>query len=355
MTDKFHGQKFLVRKNGLVLATPLLAVLVLVEVTDIIFAVDSIPAIFAVTDEVFLVFTANAFAILGLRAMYFLLADLIHRFIYLKIGLALVLIWVGIKMLLKIDIYYIPTPLSLGVIATILGVSIGASLWATRGQARQAPAGPAHSPFGTASAAEMAELEPLWRRGRGREQNHDGGPAGRRRGSRRRPARPSRASPSREGALVTDSPQLPDPPAPLRPAWTFLTNHGHVLLAVAADPHARVTDIAARVGITPRATLQILKDLEDSGYLHRRRDGRRTSYAIEPHQHFRHPAAASREIDGLIGLFRTRCDALHRTPTPPGGPARGRCGGRNPRKTGGYDVMRPAWGPICSGSGWCVK
>ena len=148
------------------LATPLLAVLVLIEVTDIIFAVDSIPAIFAVTDEVFLVFTANAFAILGLRAMYFLLADLIHRFIYLKIGLALVLIWVGIKMLLKIDIYYIPTPLSLAVIATILGVSIGASLWATRGQARKAPAAPVNPPFGTATPAEIAELEPLWRRAR---------------------------------------------------------------------------------------------------------------------------------------------------------------------------------------------
>ena len=142
MTDDFHGQRFLIRRNGVLLATPLLAVLVLVEVTDIIFAVDSIPAIFAVTDEVFLVFTANAFAILGLRAMYFLLADLIHRFIYLKIGLALVLIWVGIKMLLKIDIYYIPTPLSLAVIATILGVSIGASLWATRGQGRRAPTAP---------------------------------------------------------------------------------------------------------------------------------------------------------------------------------------------------------------------
>ena len=166
MTDKFHGQKFLVRKKGLVLATPLLAVLALVEVTDIIFAVDSIPAIFAVTDEVFLVFTANAFAILGLRAMYFLLADLMHRFIYLKIGLALVLIWVGIKMLLKIDIYYIPTPLSLGVIAFILAVAIGASLWATRGQERKAPAGPAHAPFGTATADELAELEPLWRRRR---------------------------------------------------------------------------------------------------------------------------------------------------------------------------------------------
>ena len=87
------------------------------------------------------------------------------------------------------------------------------------------------------------------------------------------------------------------------PSWTFLTNHGHVLLAVAADPEARVTDLAAKVGITPRSVLQILKDLEDGGYLHRRRDGRRTRYAIEPHQHFRHPADAHREIDGLIGLF----------------------------------------------------
>jgi hypothetical protein len=72
---------------------------------------------------------------------------------------------------------------------------------------------------------------------------------------------------------------------------------------VAADPHARITDIAARVGITPRSTLQILKDLEDGGYLHRVRAGRRTSYAIEPHQHFRHPATANWEIDGLLGLF----------------------------------------------------
>ncbi|HEX9229744.1 MAG TPA: TerC family protein [Arthrobacter sp.] len=164
MTDDFHGQRFLIRRNGAVLATPLLAVLVLVEVTDIIFAVDSIPAIFAVTDEVFLVFTANAFAILGLRAMYFLLADLIHRFVYLKIGLALVLIWVGLKMLLKVDIYYIPTPLSLAVIAAILGVSIGASLWATRGQGRRAPAAPVNPPFGAASPEEIATLEPLWRR-----------------------------------------------------------------------------------------------------------------------------------------------------------------------------------------------
>ncbi|KRE79367.1 TerC family protein [Arthrobacter sp. Soil763] len=165
MTNDFHGQRFLVRKQGVLLATPLLAVLALIEFTDIIFAVDSIPAIFAVTDEVFLVFTANAFAILGLRAMYFLLADLIHRFVYLKVGLALVLIWVGIKMLLKVDLYYIPTPLSLAVIALILGASIGMSLWATRGQGRKAPPAPANPPFGTATAEEIAGLEPLWRRG----------------------------------------------------------------------------------------------------------------------------------------------------------------------------------------------
>ena len=113
---------------------------------------------------------------------------------------------------------------------------------------------------------------------------------------------------------MTDFPPVPEkgaekdtepapPPAPPRPAWTFLTNHGHVLLSVAADPQARITDIAAKVGITPRATLQILKDLEDGGYLHRIRAGRRTRYAIEPHRHFRHPATANWEIDGLIGLF----------------------------------------------------
>ena len=104
-----------------------------------------------------------------------------------------------------------------------------------------------------------------------------------------------------EGPEEGPEPHLP--PAPARPTWTLLTNHGHVLLAVAADPQARITDIAARVGITPRSTLQILKDLEDGGYLHRIRAGRRTSYAIEPHQHFRHPTTATWEIDGLIGLF----------------------------------------------------
>jgi DNA-binding MarR family transcriptional regulator len=88
-----------------------------------------------------------------------------------------------------------------------------------------------------------------------------------------------------------------------RPSWTFLTNHGHVLLAVAADPDARVADIAARVGVTPRAALAILRDLDDGGYLVRHRHGRRTRYEIRPHQHFRHPATAAHEVDGLIALL----------------------------------------------------
>ncbi|PWW22250.1 tellurite resistance protein TerC [Geodermatophilus normandii] len=166
MTDAYHGQRFLVRRGGVLLATPLLAVLVLVEASDVVFAVDSIPAIFAVTDEPFLVFTANAFALLGLRAMYFLLADLVHRFVYLKVGLALVLVWVGVKMLLKVDVLYVPTALSLAVIVTILGVSIVASLRATRGQGRRALETSAAPPFRMASAEETASVEPLWRRRR---------------------------------------------------------------------------------------------------------------------------------------------------------------------------------------------
>ena len=162
MTDAYHGQRFLIRRAGAVVATPLLAVLVLVEVTDIIFAVDSIPAIFAVTSEPFLVFTANAFAILGLRAMYFLLADLVHRFVYLKLGLSAVLVWVGIKMLL-LDVVKIPTTVSLAVVASIIAVAVAASLIATRGQPRTmvtaAPAGA----FRLATEEELAQAQPLWR------------------------------------------------------------------------------------------------------------------------------------------------------------------------------------------------
>ena len=131
MTDDWNDGHLFARVNGKRVATPLLMVLVLVEVTDIIFAVDSIPAIFAVTRETFLVFSSNAFAILGLRALYFLLADLVHRFVYLKVGLSLVLVWVGVKMLL-LDVVKIPSTLSLGVVLAVIAGSIVLSLRATR-------------------------------------------------------------------------------------------------------------------------------------------------------------------------------------------------------------------------------
>jgi tellurite resistance protein TerC len=108
-------------------ATPLLLVLVLVEITDLIFAVDSIPAIFAITTDPFIVLTSNVFAILGLRAMYFLLADMADRFSLLKYGLALVLMFIGVKMML-IDLFKIPVMVSLGVVAAIIVTSVVLSL-----------------------------------------------------------------------------------------------------------------------------------------------------------------------------------------------------------------------------------
>lgn len=149
-TDEYHGQRFWIRRNGVLLATPLLAVLVIVEVTDIIFAVDSIPAIFAVTQEPFLVFASNAFAILGLRAMYFLLADLMHRFVYLKLGLSFVLVWVGIKMIVSHAWVTIPTLLSLGIVVAIITASVVASLLATRSQPDEAAADAAAEEAGDA-------------------------------------------------------------------------------------------------------------------------------------------------------------------------------------------------------------
>ena len=131
MLPEYRGQKFFIREGGRLWATPLLAVLIVVETTDVIFAIDSIPAIFAVTREPFLVFTSNAFAILGLRALYFLLAGMMHRFVYLKYGLAGILVFVGAKMLLS-DIYKVPIWISLAVIALLVGVSVVASLRATR-------------------------------------------------------------------------------------------------------------------------------------------------------------------------------------------------------------------------------
>ena len=131
MLPEYRGQKFFIREGGRLWATPLLAVLIAVETTDVIFAIDSIPAIFAVTREPFLVFTSNAFAILGLRALYFLLAGMMHRFVYLKYGLAGILVFVGAKMLLS-DIYKVPIWISLAVISVLVGVSVVASLRATR-------------------------------------------------------------------------------------------------------------------------------------------------------------------------------------------------------------------------------
>jgi tellurite resistance protein TerC len=127
MTDEYHGQRFFVRQGVRWVATPMLAVLVAIETTDVVFAVDSIPAIFAVTDEPFLVFTSNAFAILGLRALYFLLAGMMGRFVYLKTGLAAILLFVGAKMLLT-EVWKVPIALSLLVIASILAVAVVASL-----------------------------------------------------------------------------------------------------------------------------------------------------------------------------------------------------------------------------------
>jgi tellurite resistance protein TerC len=144
ITNAYHGQRFFVREQGhrksRLMATPLFVVLALVETTDLIFAVDSIPAIFAVTQEPFIVYSSNVFAILGLRALYFLLADVIHRFHYLKAGLSTVLVFVGLKML-AIDVYKLPVGISLGVIAVVLGVSIVASwFWPRPAQEHARPA-----------------------------------------------------------------------------------------------------------------------------------------------------------------------------------------------------------------------
>ncbi len=127
ITRELHGERFFVMQDGLRYATPLFLALVLVEISDLIFAVDSIPAIFAITTDPFVVLTSNVFAILGLRSMYFLLADAADRFSLLKYGLAMVLMFIGVKMIL-IDVYKIPVGFSLAVVAVILGSSIAMSL-----------------------------------------------------------------------------------------------------------------------------------------------------------------------------------------------------------------------------------
>jgi len=150
LTPDFHGRHFLVRVDGKLLATPLLLVLVLVEFTDLIFAVDSIPAIFGITRDPFLVFTSNIFAVLGLRSMYFLLAAVIERFYLLKYGLALILSFIGVKMLGE-PWFHVDIMVSLAIVVVTLALSIAVSLvWPEqeRGPAITQPEGKTGSIFG---------------------------------------------------------------------------------------------------------------------------------------------------------------------------------------------------------------
>jgi tellurite resistance protein TerC len=133
VTSDYREGHFFLREQGKLWATPLFLVLVLVETTDLVFAVDSIPAIFAVTADPFLVYTSNIFAILGLRSLYFLLAGVMQKFIYLKLGLSAILVFVGTKMTIT-DLYKIPSFVSLLVVAALLAAAIAASLWKTRNQ-----------------------------------------------------------------------------------------------------------------------------------------------------------------------------------------------------------------------------
>jgi tellurite resistance protein TerC len=156
MTPDYRGQRFFVRARslpegerpagrrlfGVWVATPLLAVLVAVETSDLIFAVDSIPAIFAITTNTFIVFTSNAFALLGLRALYFMLAGAMGRFVHLRLGLAVVLVFVGAKFVWNDLVGKVPVSVSLPVIAFVIGSSIAASLWATRGGGGDGPSDP---------------------------------------------------------------------------------------------------------------------------------------------------------------------------------------------------------------------
>ena len=152
VTTRYHGQRFFVRepaRDGRMrwVATPLFLVLIMVETTDLIFAVDSIPAIFGITRDPFLVYSSNVFAILGLRAMYFVLAGVIHLFHYLKLGLSAILVFVGLKMLL-VDLVKVPVVVSLGVVTLLLATAVAASLiWPQRAR-KHAPV--VHDPLGRA-------------------------------------------------------------------------------------------------------------------------------------------------------------------------------------------------------------
>ena len=141
MTPDFRGEKFFIRRAGKLLATPLFAVIVVIGTTDVIFAVDSIPAIFAITSSPFVVWSANAFAVLGLRPLYFMLAGMIDRFVYLSVGLSIVLVFVGVKFIVSDLFGKVPITYSLPFIATVVIVSILASLYKTRDRERDEPPG----------------------------------------------------------------------------------------------------------------------------------------------------------------------------------------------------------------------
>jgi tellurite resistance protein TerC len=153
ITSEYHGQKFMIREGARRYATPLLVVLVMVEASDVVFAVDSIPAILAVTRSEFIVFSSNASAILGLRALYFLLAGATGELVYLNKGLAVILAYVGMKMLIA-EWYHIPTFISLGVIATVLAITVFASLRAAKKEEQAATAG--HGPPGDGDGGALA-------------------------------------------------------------------------------------------------------------------------------------------------------------------------------------------------------
>lgn len=137
VTRDYDGGRFFTRAGGKVMATPLFVALVAIETTDLVFALDSIPAVFGVTRDVFIVFTSNAFAVLGLRALYFLLAGSMDRFRYLKQGLAVLLVFIGVKMLASAFVH-VPVTVSLAVIALVVGGAVAASLWRDRARPRPA-------------------------------------------------------------------------------------------------------------------------------------------------------------------------------------------------------------------------
>jgi tellurite resistance protein TerC len=134
LTEKLEGEAFFVKRDGVLFATPLFLALIMVETADLIFAVDSVPAVFAITSDPFLVYTSNIFAILGLRALYFALAAILHRFAYLKYALSVLLIFIGSKLFVAdwLDWEKFPASLSLGITAAILTTGVAVSLWKTR-------------------------------------------------------------------------------------------------------------------------------------------------------------------------------------------------------------------------------